>query len=144
TSHCQTSPLPLCHFVAILWPVERISGCAWPSREGFDMSYTVQYLQSELAAQGIEVSVLVNCLVQDATRLGASDLHIEPWETAIAVRARVNGVLTEVAHLPLDLMDKISMRFKVMANLVSYQAGVPQDGTVVGAPELEGVQLRVS
>ena len=108
------------------------------------MSYTDQYLQSELAAQGVEVSVLVNCLVQDAIRLGASDLHIEPWETAIAVRARVNGVLVEVVHLPLELLDKISMRFKVMANLVTYQAGLPQDGTAVGAPELEGVQLRIS
>jgi type II secretory ATPase GspE/PulE/Tfp pilus assembly ATPase PilB-like protein len=108
------------------------------------MSYTVQYLESELAAQGVEVSVLVNCLVQDAVRLGASDLHIEPWETAIAVRARVNGVLTEVAHLPLDLLDKISMRFKVMANLVTYQAGTPQDGTAIGGPEIDGVQLRIS
>jgi len=108
------------------------------------MSYTVQYLQSELAAQGIEVIVLVNCLVQDAIHLGASDLHIEPWENAIAVRARVNGVLTEVAHLPLDLMEKISMRFKVMSNLVTYQAGTPQDGTAIGGPELDNVQLRIS
>src|ERR1019366_2669226 len=108
------------------------------------MSYTDQYLQSEMAAQGPEVSVLVNCLVQDATQLGASDLHIEPWEDAIAVRARVNGVLTEVAHLPLDLMEKISMRFKVMSNLVTYQAGTPQDGTAIGGPELDGVQLRVA
>src|SRR5450759_4764135 len=108
------------------------------------MSYTDQYLQSESATQGLEVSVLVNCLVQDAIQLGASDLHLEPWETAIAVRARVNGVLVEVAHLPLDLMDKISMRFKVMSNLVTYQAGMPQDGTAVGGPELDGVQLRVS
>ena len=92
------------------------------------MSYTVQYLQSEMAAQSFEVSILVNCLVQDATHLGASDLHIEPWEDSIAVRARVNGVLVEVAHLPLDLLDKISMRFKVMSNLVTYQAGMPQDG----------------
>jgi type II secretory ATPase GspE/PulE/Tfp pilus assembly ATPase PilB-like protein len=108
------------------------------------MSYTIQYLQSEMAAQGVEVSVLVNCLVQDATNLKASDLHIEPWEDSIAVRARVNGVLTEVAHLPLDLLDKISMRFKVMANLVTYQAGMPQDGTAVGGAELDGVQLRIS
>ena len=108
------------------------------------MSYTDQYLQSEMAAQGPEVSVLVNCLVQDATQLGASDLHIEPWEDSIAVRARVNGVLIEVAHLPLDLLEKISMRFKVMSNLVTYQAGTPQDGTAVGGPELDGVQLRVS
>lgn len=108
------------------------------------MSYTIQYLQSEMAAQGLEVSILVNCLVQDATRLGASDLHIEPWENSIAVRARVNGVLTEIAHLPLDLLEKVSTRFKVMANLVTYQAGLPQDGTAVGGPELDGVQLRVS
>ncbi len=108
------------------------------------MSYTIQYLQSELADKGIEVSVLVNCLLQDAIRLGASDLHIEPWEDSIAVRARVNGVLTEVAHLAPELMDKISMRFKVMANLVTYQAGMPQDGTAVGGPELDGVQLRIS
>src|SRR4029077_9069961 len=65
-------------------------------------------------------------------------------EKAVEVRARVNGVLTEVAQLPLDLLEKISMRFKVMSNLVTYQAGMPQDGTAVGGPELDGVQLRVS
>src|SRR5438045_7118339 len=98
-----------------------------------------------MAAQGgLELIVLVNCLIQDAIRLAASDLHIEPWEDSIAVRARVNGVLTEIAHLPLDLLEKISMRFKVMANLVTYQAGLPQDGTAIGGPELDGVQLRVS
>jgi len=88
--------------------------------------------------------VLANCLIQDAIQLKASDLHIEPWENEIAVRARINGVLTEVARIPLDLMDKLSMRFKVMANLVTYQAGMPQDGTAVGGPELDGVQLRIS
>jgi type II secretory ATPase GspE/PulE/Tfp pilus assembly ATPase PilB-like protein len=108
------------------------------------MSYTRQYLESEMAAQGLEVSILVNCLVQDAINLHASDLHIEPWEASIAVRARVNGVLTELAELQLDLLDKISMRFKVMANLVTYQAGMPQDGSAAGGPELDGVQLRVS
>ncbi len=108
------------------------------------MSYTAQYLQSESAAQEVEVIILVNCMIQDAIRLGASDLHIEPWEGSIAVRARVNGVLTEVVHVPGDLLDKISSRFKVMANLVTYQAGMPQDGTIVSGPELENVQLRVS
>jgi type II secretory ATPase GspE/PulE/Tfp pilus assembly ATPase PilB-like protein len=109
------------------------------------MSYTTNYLQSEsVATSGPEVIVVVNCMIQDAIKLNASDLHVEPWENGIAVRARVNGVLTEVAHLPLDLMDKISARFKVMANLVTYQAGLPQDGTAVGGAELDGVQLRIS
>jgi type II secretory ATPase GspE/PulE/Tfp pilus assembly ATPase PilB-like protein len=109
------------------------------------MGYTIQYIESEsVAAQGVEISILVNCLVQDAARLGASDLHIEPWDASIAVRARVNGVLTEVVHLPLELLDKISMRFKVMAGLVSYQAGTPQDGTANGGAELDNIQLRIS
>jgi general secretion pathway protein E len=108
------------------------------------MSYTDEYLRSESAAQQLEIPALVNCMVQDAIQLGASDLHIEPWEDAIAVRARVNGVLVEVAHLPPELLDKISMRFKVMSNLVTYQAGLPQDGAAIGGPELDGVQLRVS
>lgn len=108
------------------------------------MGYTFDYLQSRNPAQEIEVIALAECLVQDAVHLNASDLHIEPWENAIAVRARVNGILVEVAHLPLELLDKLSMRFKVMANLVTYQAGLPQDGTAIGGPELEGVQLRIS
>lgn len=108
------------------------------------MSYTFDYLQSDQAATALEVSTLANCLLLDAVRLGASDLHIEPWENAIAVRTRINGVLTELAHLPLDLLDKLSMRFKVMANLVTYQSGLPQDGTALGGPEIENVQLRVS
>jgi hypothetical protein len=90
------------------------------------------------------VSVLVNCFVQDAIQLGASALHIEPWETAIAVRARANGVLIELAHLPLDLMEKVSVRFTVMSNRLIDKAGMLQDGTAVGGPELDGVQLRVS
>ncbi len=108
------------------------------------MSYTVQYMQSEMAERGFEVSTLVNCLIQDAIRLSASDLHIEPWESSICVRTRINGVLSELVHLPLELLDKISMRFKVMANLVTYQAGMPQDGTTVGGAELDNVQLRIS
>ena len=49
-------------------------------------------------------------------------------KNAIAVRARVNGVLTEVAHLPLDRMEKISARVTVMASLVTYQAGMHSPG----------------
>jgi len=108
------------------------------------MSYTIDYLQSEAAEQNFEVSALVKAMVQDAIKLGASDLHIEPWEESIEVRSRVNGVLVEVAHLPLEFLEKISMRFKVMANLVTYQVGMPQDGAAICGPDLENVQLRIS
>jgi type II secretory ATPase GspE/PulE/Tfp pilus assembly ATPase PilB-like protein len=115
-----------------------------PPQTHAGMNYTLEYLRSEEAAQNLEISALVNCMVRDAIKLSASDLHIEPWEKAIAVRVRVNGVLIEVAHLPLELLDKIAMRFKVMANLVTYQAGTPQDGAAVCGPELDNVQLRIS
>src|ERR1039458_4891938 len=112
------------------------------------MSYTDQYLQSEMAAQGLEVSVLVNCLVQDATQLAASDLHIEPWEDAISVRARVNGVLIEVAHLPLDLMDKILRDYTVfkdqaeqelIANLETLGATKTSD-----AADVTGLTVKIA
>lgn len=108
------------------------------------MNHTIQYLQSDAAEQGIETGVLVNCLILDSIHAGASDIHIEPWESTLAVRIRLNGVLTELVHLPLDLMEKISGRFKVMASLISYQTGLPQEGHASGGPEMGGVELRIS
>ena len=81
------------------------------------MSETLRYLQSESAENSIEIGTLVKYILLDAVKAGASDVHIEPWESTLAVRIRLNGVLTELVHLPLDLMDKISGRFKVLGNL---------------------------
>jgi type II secretory ATPase GspE/PulE/Tfp pilus assembly ATPase PilB-like protein len=101
-------------------------------------------MQSEAAESAIEIGVLVNCIILDAINAKASDIHIEPWESTLAVRIRLSGVLTELVHLPLDLMDKISGRFKVMANLISYQSDIPQEGHASAGPELGGVELRIS
>jgi type II secretory ATPase GspE/PulE/Tfp pilus assembly ATPase PilB-like protein len=108
------------------------------------MNETTRYLQSLSSQQDIEVAVLVNYLVIDAVKANASDIHIEPWESTLVVRIRLCGVLQELVHLPLDLMDKISGRLKVMANLISYQTGLPQEGHVAANSEYGGVQLRVS
>ena len=108
------------------------------------MSETLRYLQSESAEAGIEIGALVKYILLDAVNARASDVHIEPWESTLAVRIRLNGVLTELVHLPLDLMDKIAGRFKVLANLVTYQTGQPQEGHAPADPELGGVELRIS
>ncbi len=108
------------------------------------MSETIRYLQSVSAENGVEIGVLVKYLLIDAIRAGASDIHIEPWESTLAVRIRLNGVLTELVHLPLELMDKISGRFKVLANLITYQTGLPQEGHAPADPELGGVEQRIS
>jgi len=108
------------------------------------VSETLRYLQSETAGTSIEIGTLVKYILLDAVKAGASDIHIEPWETTLAVRIRLNGVLTELVHLPLELMEKISGRFKVLANLVTYQTGLPQEGHAPADPELGGVEQRIS
>jgi type II secretory ATPase GspE/PulE/Tfp pilus assembly ATPase PilB-like protein len=108
------------------------------------VSETLRYLQSESAQTGVEIGTLVKYLLMDAVKARASDIHIEPWESTLAVRIRLNGVLTELVHLPLELMEKISGRFKVLANLVTYQTGLPQEGHVPADPELGGIEQRIS
>jgi len=108
------------------------------------MSETLRYLQSESAEAGIEIATLVKYILLDAVNAGASDVHIEPWESTLAVRIRLNGVLTELVHLPLELMDKIAGRFKVLGNLITYQTGLPQEGHAPADPELGGVEQRIS
>jgi type II secretory ATPase GspE/PulE/Tfp pilus assembly ATPase PilB-like protein len=108
------------------------------------MNQTVQYLQSVSSHEEIEASRIVNCLLLDAVAAGATDIHIEPWENSLAVRIRLNGVLNELAHLPLDVMDRLLQRVKVMANLVSYQTDLPQEGHVAADEAFGGVELRVS
>jgi type II secretory ATPase GspE/PulE/Tfp pilus assembly ATPase PilB-like protein len=108
------------------------------------VSQTIAYLQSKAAEHNIEIGLLVNYVLYDAIHAGASDIHIEPWESTVAVRMRLNGVLTELVHLPRDLIDKIAGRFKVLAQLVSYQSGLPQEGHAAGGPDLGNVELRVS
>ena len=105
---------------------------------------TTRYLQSIEAQESIEIGTLVNYLILDAVKAGASDIHIEPWESSLVVRVRLAGVLSEMAHLPLELVDKIAGRFKVMASLISYQTDLPQEGHVAASPEFGGVELRVS
>lgn len=108
------------------------------------VSETLKYLQSESAENNIEYGALVKYILIDAIKAGASDIHIEPWESTLVVRVRLNGVLTELVHLPLEYMERISGRFKVLGNLVTYQTGLPQEGHAPADPELGGVEQRIS
>lgn len=108
------------------------------------MNKTTNYLQSVSDFQHIEIGRLVSYIIQDALDSGASDIHIEPWESTLVVRVRLSGVLTELVHLPLELLEKVSGRLKVMADLISYQTDLPQEGHVPGDPALGGAELRLS
>ncbi len=108
------------------------------------MNQTTRYLESISDYANVEIAALVNYIVIDAVKAGASDIHLEPWESTLVVRIRLIGVLTELVHLPLELMEKLSGRLKVMANLISYQTDLPQEGHAPASPDIGGVELRVS
>ena len=71
---------------------------------------------------------LVDRIVTDAVRRGASDIHFEPQEHALIVRMRFDGVLQTAHRLPAQLCTKVAARLKIMANLNISEHRVPQDG----------------
>ncbi len=87
---------------------------------------------------------LVDCVIIDAVRAGASDIHIEPWESSVAVRVRLSGVLNELVHLPSDLLPKIVGRLKIMSNLIGHETTLPQEGRANTFEEAGNVVLRIS
>jgi general secretion pathway protein E len=87
---------------------------------------------------------LINGLIAEAVRLGASDIHFEPYEAALIVRLRVDGVLREVLRLPPKVAPPIVSRVKVMARLDIAERRVPQDGRIPITLGGKSLDVRVS
>ena len=73
---------------------------------------------------------LVNIILTDAIKRGASDIHIEPYEKKYRCRYRVDGILYEVMHPPLRLREAMTSRIKIMAKLDIAEKRLPQDGRI--------------
>lgn len=73
---------------------------------------------------------LVNRILVEAYRRGASDIHVEPYEREFAVRFRVDGVLVEYGNLPPRVRETVTTRIKIMANLDIAERRVPQGGRI--------------
>jgi type IV pilus assembly protein PilB len=73
---------------------------------------------------------LVNIILTDAIKRGASDIHIEPYEKDFRVRYRIDGVLYEMMHPPIKLKEAITSRVKIMARLDIAEKRLPQDGRI--------------
>jgi type IV pilus assembly protein PilB len=87
---------------------------------------------------------LVNQILSDAIRLGASDTHIEPRANRTEVRYRVDGQMLKVRDLPLDLLPMIAARLKIMAELDVVETRQPQDGRTTVEIDGRNVDLRIS
>jgi general secretion pathway protein E len=73
---------------------------------------------------------LINGIIADAARCGVSDIHIEPYETGLVIRMRVDGVLRETLRMPPHVAPVVVSRIKVMARLDIAERRVPQDGRI--------------
>jgi len=90
----------------------------------------------------------VNLILTDSVKRGASDIHVEPYETEMRVRFRVDGVLQTVMNPPMKLRDAITSRMKIMAKLDIAEKRLPQDGRIMIKYKADGkkkeLDFRVS
>jgi len=96
------------------------------------------------AAEDAPVIKLVNLILTDAIKKGASDIHIEPYEKTFRVRYRIDGVLYEVMQPPTRLKAAITSRIKIMAQLDIAERRLPQDGRIKIKMSGKEMDYRVS
>ncbi len=96
------------------------------------------------ATEDAPVVKLVNLILSDAIKKGASDIHIEPYEKSFRVRYRIDGVLYDVMQPPMKLRAAIISRVKIMAQLDIAERRLPQDGRIKIKMGQKEIDFRVS
>jgi type IV pilus assembly protein PilB len=96
------------------------------------------------SADDAPVVKLINAILTDAVKRGASDIHIEPFEHELRVRYRVDGALQEVMKPPMKLKAALTSRIKIMSALNIAERRVPQDGRIKLKMGKRVIDYRVS
>jgi type IV pilus assembly protein PilB len=117
--------------------------------QGADDLEVVEEMQDEEVkaselAEDAPVVKLINGLLTDAVKRGASDIHIEPFEHEMRVRYRVDGALQEVMKPPIKMRAALTSRVKIMAQLNIAERRVPQDGRIKLKMGHRVIDFRVS
>lgn len=99
-------------------------------------------LQEKLAK--VSMTSLVDLLFAGAVKIGASDIHIEPAEEGARLRYRIDGVLQEIAVLPLTSYKPLNSRIKYLAGIKLDVKSTPQDGRFTIAAAGESIDVRVA
>src|SRR6266571_1817295 len=105
---------------------------------------TDEDVKAQDLADDAPVVKLINGLLTDAVKRGASDIHIEPFEHEMRVRYRVDGALHEVMKPPIKMRAALTSRIKIMAQLNIAERRVPQDGRIKLKFGAKVIDYRVS
>jgi len=96
------------------------------------------------AADKAPVTQLVNLILLEAVKKGASDIHFEPFDSGMRVRYRIDGVLYEAASPPKSMEEALASRLKVMARMDIAEKRLPQDGMARVSVGDREIDIRVS
>lgn len=99
---------------------------------------------AEQLAQHVPIIQMVNSIIDKALNRGASDIHIEPTSNNVVVRYRIDGLLSKVVDLPIELLPPLSTRIKLLSNLKIDEHRAAQDGRFSYAYSNREVAVRVS
>lgn len=97
----------------------------------------------EKGAEEAPIVKLVNLILTDAVKRGASDIHIEPYEKEYRVRFRIDGALQTIMTPPYKLKDPITSRIKIMSKLDISEKRLPQDGRIMLKMVLNGKKKQL-
>ncbi len=106
--------------------------------------HEIETKKLEELAEEAPVIKLVNILIMNAIKDGASDIHIEPEENMLRIRYRIDGVMQEVPAPPKNLQAAVISRLKIMSEMDIAEKRVPQDGRFRIKVENRQVDMRVS
>jgi type IV pilus assembly protein PilB len=97
----------------------------------------------EKAADEAPIVKLVNVILTEAVKRGASDIHMEPYEKEYRVRFRIDGMLQNIMSPPMKLKDAITSRIKIMAKLDISEKRLPQDGRIMLKMAIHGKKKQL-
>ncbi len=100
--------------------------------------------QENIVEDDSPIVKLVNQILQMAVEQRASDIHIDPQETKVVIRYRIDGILRTERALPKHMQGMLTARIKILANMDITEHRVPQDGRIKMNIDFHPVDLRVS
>ena len=100
--------------------------------------------EANAAVENSPVVILVNRIIEQAARQRASDIHIEPFETHIRVRYRIDGVLKNSGDYKINMLSAINTRIKIIGGMDISEKRKPQDGRITSIVDKVEYDIRVS
>jgi type IV pilus assembly protein PilB len=99
--------------------------------------------QLQRSSEEAPIIKLVNLILSDSLKKGASDIHIEPYEKDFRVRFRIDGILYNMMNPPLRLRDAMTSRIKIMAKMDISEKRLPQDGRIKIRTSFDGKKKEI-